>query len=409
MSIMFFIWRTFRKISYYLEYISFTFLILYLWEQYRTLYPVITFATAFFIVAMIGATFSVFVTNTISPKISLLLSAFSLTGQAIVFIYFYNSLEAYNVILLGILGGLGSGFKCIPEYVFERLYESKNPEFEVQATKAYWWEVIKLLTTFLSAYIVYTGGGYNLLFQVILGAHVVNSLLILLLTNKFISKKNNFINILKIPGTNPLKWLIIKSEFMDGIYEGINLILIPVALLYFVRDILDWGLVNTLLIVLSIFFTIIVTKTSNSITYKNYYATSVFLFAMLSVLLITQYNIYVLIGYMIAMVLNEVAASIGYNTTIETLIDQDPQKNDLLPEYKLLVEIASGLGKLVPALILIFIHVDLNDEFVIQASLVVGSLLPLLIISMFGNTILFNIGEKVESTDTSNPPQVPQI
>ncbi len=394
---MYFIWRTFRKISSYIEFISFTFITLYIWETQQSLYPILIFAAVFFAGSPLGSLISVYVCNKISPKIASLLGAFFQTGQALLFIMMYDAIGVEQIVLLGVLGGIGSGFKNVAEYVFERKYESINPEYIVQGTKLFWWEIIKLIATFISSYIVYSHWGFNLLFQIILASLVINSILIVFLSNDFQTKKSQVFNVFKFPGTNPLKGMISRSEYLDGFYDGINQTLIPVTLLFFVGDFLDWGLVNTLLIIFAVFFNIVVTKTSNNFTYKNYYAVSALLLAGTSILLITNFNIYVLLTYMLIMTMNEVSGTIGYNTTIENLTNQDSSKQYMIPEYKLFTEVFFNLGRLSPLTLMIVLGIDYTDEFIVRMALTVGSLLPLLVMSLFGNTFVYNI--HTESTD----------
>lgn len=399
---MYFVWRTFRKISSYIEYISFTFISLYLWETQQSLYPILIFTAVFFASSPLGSLLSVYTCNKISPKIALLLAAFFQTGQALLFIMMFNAIGVEQIVLLGLFGGIGSGFKNVAEYVYERKYETINPEYVVQGTKLFWWEIIKLLATFISAYIVYSQGGFNFLFQILLASLVINSILIVFLSNEFQTKKSQVFNAFKFPGTNPLKGMMVKSEYVDGFYDGINQTLIPVTLLFFVGDILDWGLVNTLLIVFAIFFNIVVTKSSNNFTYKNFYALSALLLAGTSILLITNFNIYVLLTYMLIMTMNEVSGTIGYNTTIENLTNQDGSKQYMIPEYKLLTDVFFNLGRLSPLILLIILGIDYTDEFVVRLALTVSSLLPLLVLSLFGNTIVYNI----HSEANNNEPEI---
>jgi hypothetical protein len=69
----------------------------------------------------------------------------------------------------------------------------------------------------------------------------------------------------------------------------------------------------------------------------------------------------------------------------------------MIPEYKLFTEVFFNLGRLSPLTLMIVLGIDYTDEFIVRMALTVGSLLPLLVMSLFGNTFVYNI--HTESTD----------
>ena len=383
------IWLIYRRFSAYIEYISFTFILLFLWDKNQSLYPILLFCLFFYSAPSIGAFFSTLLTNKVSPKISLLLSALIQAIQIAIFILFNGEISNEIIIAMGILGGLSSGIKSSAEYVFERSYEDDQPELNVQSAKALWWELIKTITTFVSAYYVSVNGTFSVLFQMIFVATIINAFAILLLKQKYPLRNSNFKEIFRLPGTNPEKTLLIKAQFIDGIYEGINATIIPIALLFFVKNIFDWGLINMLLMVLSIAFSIFYIETVNNQSYKQFYGITAFTFAAVSIFTIFNYNIYVLLGYMIITTFNEVSSTIGYNTIVEKLIDMDSQKKSLLSEYKLLLEIFFGFGRIIPLIGMYYLKFDFGEENIIKIALIAASLLPLLTITVFGDSRLF--------------------
>ena len=93
------------------------------------------------------------------------------------------------------------------------------------------------------------------------------------------------------------------------------------------------------------------------------------------------------------MVTLEVSGSIGYNTTIENIIDLDQEKDNLIPEYKFLIELSSNIGKFIPLTLLMLLDIDLSEEFTLKMALIIGSTLPIIIISMFGKSLIFRSEE----------------
>lgn len=383
------VWTIYRRFSAYIEYVSFTFILLFLWDKTNSLYPILLFCISFYATPAVGAFFSTIITNKFSPKISLLFSALIQSIQIVIFVLFYSSIENQIIMLLGLLGGISSGVKSSAEYVFERSYEDEVPELNVQSSKALWWELIKTITTFLSAYYVSASRTFSILFEIILFATIVNAFAILFLKQKYPLRNNRFKEIFTFPGTNPEKPLLLKAQFIDGIYEGINATIVPIALLFFVKNIYEWGLINMLLMVLSIAFGIFYIETVNNESYKQFYGITAFTFAAVSIFTIFDYNIYVLLIYMVITTFNEVSSTIGYNTIVENLIDIDPEKKSLLSEYKLILEIFFGFGRMLPLIVLYFINFDFTEVNVIKIAIIVASLLPLLTITVFGSSRLF--------------------
>lgn len=121
-------WSTYRKFSYYTEYISFVFILLYIWEISHSLTPLLIFAIIYSLASPLGSYISVYITNSISPRIALLLGFLLQTIQVVIFITQINSTSTEVLIIIGLLGGLSSGIKQIPEYTYERYYQSKTSQ-----------------------------------------------------------------------------------------------------------------------------------------------------------------------------------------------------------------------------------------------------------------------------------------
>lgn len=382
-------WSTYRKFSYYTEYISFVFILLYIWEISHSLTPLLIFAIIYSLASPLGSYISVYITNSISPRIALLLGFLLQTIQVVIFITQINSTSTEVLIIIGLLGGLSSGIKQIPEYTYERYYQSQVSELKLQTGKIIWWEFIKLATTAFSAFLVFMYGGFDLLFEVILVASIIGAITIFFLDKNSYTRKTEIKKVFTFPGNNPEKSLLAKSSFLEGMFDGINAVVLPVALLYFVVTIMDWGIINGLLIAFSICIGIIIYLVTNNQTYKVIYTLSALLFAGISIITIIEYNIYVLLIYMIAMAVIEVAGTIGYNTTSEKIIDLDPESRSLLPEYKFFAELFTDLGKALPLILLLLLDIDLSEQFTLKIALTLGALMPVIIISLFGKSMIF--------------------
>ena len=387
------IWKIFRKFSFYIEFISFTFILLFIWEQTEILLPLLFFAIVYSLSAILGAFVSVYITNGISPKIALLTGFLIQTIQLVLFITLNSNLTNGFILLIGISGGLAAGLKVIAEYTYERSYEDRENILQIQSARIFWIELIKLVTIGGSAFLVYFNRGYETLFDIILISSLLGSFTVLFLHNNYLRRKTEIKKLLTFPGTNPEKSLIAKSELFEGMYDGINTVILPVALLYFVGNFMDWGIVNILLLGFSLCVSIIAYELTGQNSYKSIYAISTVLFAGISIFTIFEYNIYVLLAYMVTMVTLEVSGSIGYNTTIENIIDLDQEKDNLIPEYKFLIELSSNIGKFIPLTLLMLLDIDLSEEFTLKMALIIGSTLPIIIISMFGKSLIFRSEE----------------
>lgn len=360
-----------------------------MWEQTEELLPLLFFAIVYSLSTILGAFASVYLTNGISPKVALLTGFLVQTIQLVLFITLNTDLTNEFILLIGVTGGLASGLKSISEYTYERTYEDSKDTLQVQSAKIFWVELIKLVTIGGSAFLVYFNQGYDTLFDIILISALFGSFSVIFLHDDYHRRKTDIKKILTFPGTNQEKGLIAKSEFFEGMYDGINSVILPVALLYFVGNFMDWGIVNILLLGFSLCVSIIMYELTGKNSYKSLYAISTVLFAGISIFTIFEYNIYVLLAYMVTMVTLEVSGSIGYNTTIENIIDLDKEKDTLIPEYKFLVELSSNIGKFIPLVLLLLLDIDLAEDFTLKLALIIGSTLPIIIISMFGKSLIF--------------------
>ena len=188
--------------------------------------------------------------------------------------------------------------------------------------------------------------------------------------------------ILTIPGTNPGKPALIKGVFMEGLSEGITLTIVPIITLVFVGSIINWGILNTALVLISILGSFLLGQIITDKNSKSLYAIGALIYASSCLFFISRYNFYILAAFLVARAMMYVIKSSGYYGTIDKLMSQDTNEEFMYSEYQFLIDLVSSIARLIPLVILIILNINIKDEVIIRTVLIGLGLIPLFTLSM---------------------------
>ena len=396
------LWRITDIFSNASDIIIRTFLALFLWQTSEDLYPILIFGVSYFAAIPVAALIGGALSNKIAPKIALLTGIWMQITQIILLIayggYLNGNIDIYMLVIIGLIGGLGEGLKNVARRDISDQIRSHANEARYYAGKTIQLEVLNLFIPLTAAYLISTSLGYLFVFKSAIIILLIESFLTAFIqiqnfTNTFSLKK-----ILTIPGTNPYKLTIIKGVFMEGLSEGITLTILPIITLVFVGSIVNWGILNTALVLVSIFTGIILQWVINDVNSKSLYAIGAVIYASACLFFIARYNFYILTIFLLTRTLMNVIKNTGYYASIDKLMSQDVDKTTLFSEYQFLIELFTSIGRVIPILLFIVLNLNISDEVIIRVILIALGLVPLFTLSMLGKSGVFN-----KLVPTANP------
>lgn len=379
------LWKYIDFLSNASDIILKTFLALFLWETEANLYPILTFGVAYFAAIPVASLIGGNLSNLIAPKIAMLSGIWMQVTQIILIILLANSLDTFLIILIGIIGGLGEGFKNIAIRDISDQTRSHYNEAKYYARRSIQHELLHLFIPITCALIIgTTAAGYIFVFKLAIFVLVAESLLTSLVQIQNKSSSFNLNAILSIPGTNPMKSILIKGVFLEGLSEGVTLTIIPIITLVFVGSIINWGVLSTALVLISILISILLGQVINDVNSKSLYAIGALIYASTCLFFISRYNFYILAAFLIARTIMNSIKSSGYYGSIDKLMSQDTNKEFLYSEYQFLIDFITSIARLIPLVILLVLNINIKDELIIRAVLIMVGLIPLFTLSMLG-------------------------
>ncbi|PIR42418.1 hypothetical protein CO058_02450 [candidate division WWE3 bacterium CG_4_9_14_0_2_um_filter_35_11] len=385
------LWEYIDSLSNASDIILKTFLALFLWETDANLYPILVFGVAYFAAIPIASLIGGALSNSVAPKIAMLSGIWMQVTQIILIILLANSLDTFLLIFIGIIGGLGKGFKNVAIRDIADQTRPHDNEAKYYAGKSIQYQLLNLFIPLACALIIGTGtSGYLVVFEIAIFILIAESFLTSLVQVQNLSTTFRLKEILTIPGTNPSKLTLIKGIFLEGLSEGVTLTIVPIITLVFVGSIINWGILNTALVLISILAGIVIGQIIDDINSKSLYAVGALIYASTCLFFISRYNFYILAIFLVARTLMFVIKNAGYYGSIDKIMSQDSNEAYLYSEYQFLIDLVTSVARLIPLVILILLNINIKDETIIRSVLIILGLIPLFTLSMLGRTSVFN-------------------
>lgn len=380
------LWSVYKKFSAYAGYISYIFIAIYLYEYNKNLDYLLLFGLWFAISAIFGFVIGNIITAKINPKIAILTANLLAVSQAVLFIYFLSSLNQQIIIAIAILAGVSNGIKQIADYIYTKTFEYKLDPILIQADETIVSELVKFILIASSVFFIAQTNNFELIFLLYIVSIFINSIIILILTPNYSLINNSLKEILRVPHNNPKLNILVNSTIIEGLFESIQMTILPIALLLLAGNILNWGLVNIAISIFSVVFGLLYFKKINITNYKLILGVTSFLLASTSILIIVDFNLITLIIFILLVAINEIISPVAHNASFENIVDLDPQKTSHLTEYKMYEGALLNLAKIIPILIMIYFKPDLSVSVITQFAIIIASLLPFITFTIIASS-----------------------
>ena len=397
------LWRTNKILFIASDLVIRTFLTFYIWQTKNDLETILVFSLAYFVGIPISSLLSGFVTDKLDPKFSILLGTWLQVIYLFLIIIFGSQLTTETLVIIAIIGGMGEGFRRGAMRVIDHNKGIHQNEARHHATRTVIQETLQLIIPLAGAYLISTTNDYSLLFKITIAILILNTITIAFLDTKHKPNKFELIGIMTFPGTNRDKSVLAKGAFIEGLSESITITILPIIILIFVGNIFNWGVINTALVTIALLVSYIISRYINDRNSKYVYAGGALIFAMASVFFITEFNFLIVIVFLIAKTVMDVIKESSYYSSLNRMIREDQQQNSLYSEYQFLIEFFTTIGRIIPIILLLIIGLNINDQLVIRLAFFCIGILPLITISVLGNSKIFEEEyHKPEHIETEN-------
>ena len=368
------------------------FIAFFIWQTNNDLQALLYFTLTLFIFIPIGSLVSGILKGSQSPKYGILIGNWIQVIQITLLLYYFNSLSLPIILITGALGGFAQGEKDSTNRILEVLTNESGKENieKFYATKTFLLSLLKGIVPLSIAYLVGTTGSYKSLFVLVVVLLLLSSIVSVFVDVESQNSPIKLRQILTIPGTNPNKLALIMSLFFEGLTEGITTTILPIIILVYVGNIINWGWINTGVVAFTIITSAIMRKSMDNAGSRGTYSLGSIIFAITSILFIIHYNIIVIGIFLLAMALMDIIKETSFNSSVERIANSDNSESDLTAEYIFLADLATSIGKVVPIILILLTAQDINNETFVRILLIITGFLPLMTITFLAKTSIFS-------------------
>jgi hypothetical protein len=381
-------WKIGRSLIIAIGLITETFMAFFIWDQHNDLKLVLYYSLILFASVPIGALVAGILAEDVLPKLSILLASWLIIIQILIMLFFKENLNEQNILFIGLLGGLSEGLMVVGVNIMD-FENGVKDHAKFYASNIIVKEILTLVIPLGAAFLIHINS-YDVVFKITAGIVLACAFFVTIFRSSYIPNKFEIKKILAIPGTNRDKKPLIWGTFLEGLSEGITLSILPIILLYMVGNILNWGLINTFLVVIAIILSIFLRNIVNDSNSKILFVIGAAIFALSSLLFLNNYSFTILMVFLIAKVIMDVIKEISYHSSLERIMEEDRMEYQLHGEYEFLIQLSTASGRVLPVLILIFLNIQITNEIMIRMFLLVVGILPIIIISALGKSAIFN-------------------
>ena len=394
-------WKLIKTLSISTDLIIKIFIAFFIWENLQNLNIIAIFGLIYFATLPFGSLISGIIGEQINPKIPFIAAFLIQIIQISTILRLQYNINMETVMLIGMLGGLGEGLKSVAGSYIDFSIRQETDKSKFYAKKTFVTQLLNLFMPMVAALLVTVTGEYNLLFMSILVLLIIQSGLLAISKIPTIRNTFDLDEILKIPGTNKDKPILIKGIFIEGLEDSITRTILPIIILVMVGSILNWGLINSALVVISIAASYLISSLIKDNYSQVLYALFSMIFAAISMIFLVRYDFFLVLLFLIFLSLMEIVKGTSYYSTLDKIIEEDKKGYQLYPEYKFLEDLVASLARVLPLIAIIVFGIGFENGITIRLLLLYVGSIPLLTISLLGRSRIFNINYKEEMTINS--------
>lgn len=342
------------------ENINYIFITLYFWKQF-SITSVIQFRLYELLLIPVVTIVVGFLLDRVSAKLTFFVGLLLFFLQLVLIIFLGE--QSVNYLLpLALLSGISSVFRFLSLNVINQnsvLIEDQITYFSKLNIHG---KLISILFPIISGFLVLLLG-YNFIFLLALFFILVIALLLFFTPIKTVKSVYKPFAIYK--NWDSEKSVLFGVNFFWGIEYALFATLIPIVLTIMFKSELGWGVVTSILGILSVVFSLFFQKFA--LLNKSIVSLVILGFAITisSILFLTNNNLVTFLFFMIFVQLWQSTQMIGLKPLINKIIKNEPNASVLTTEFSVFMEIPFMIGRFLLLLILFFIGSDLENITVV--------------------------------------------
>lgn len=358
---------------------------LFLWETTKESSQIIIYYISLFTSIILSTQWASILTNKYGAKKIYASSIYIGILQALILLILGSDVVRY-IIPFGILAGTGIGLQSISYTLIVGAINKDADTTRFLGLKSSVMNIVSILAVPAVTALVSFLGSYVISYMISFIAGLIIIVLLQKISYVNTNSDTNLRSALSLFDIDEVK-IFIFTRFLYGIYNGPMWAVLGVVTLIFVGDVSRWGIISTGFTILSIVSTYMYSKiAANSIRQAiSIFAT--FIFASIALLLATNWNFAVFMAYQFSMVILNSSFSLHYEGVIYSLTNDNQTIKDNMGRILSLGEVAIGLGRIIPLIILLVAGFSFDNPLMLQILFVIISVIPILILSKLGSII----------------------
>lgn len=302
----------------------------------------------------------------------------------------YQASISQMIVFFGLLAGASIGLQAVSYGLVASAVTYGEDASSFLGIKSSLMNIISIISVPLITFIIAKNGSYNISYFIGLLAGVIVIILISLLKIEDSKSSYHPLSFISSALSTPDSRTYLLTRFVYGLFSGPSWAIFGIIIFKFAGNLSTWGIISTIFTIIHIIGSYLYGKISSHNIHKAYSTFSTLIFAIVVILLATNWNFATFLIYQFGLVLLNIAFSIHYENLTYAILSENElfiaNKKELLG----LGEICIGIGRLVPMAILLIVGFTLEDNLMIQVLLVAVASLPLLITALLKSTAPFH-------------------
>ncbi len=353
----------------------------YIWETTHNFQTLLEYNLGLFIALPVGALIAGFLSEYASLKVGYIFSKL-IQICFLTLLLVIGPLLFSSIFIFGILSGLVVGIVLSPEEVINiKLPDQQALSIVTTIGRAK--KIVIILIPPLFAYLVErNSNSFNLPFIIAIGVTLLILALAPLVDFPGSDETFSLLSILKIPGTNPEKGLLVKASFLHGIKLGLHYSLIGVLTLSFVGSLVKWSFIAVALAVFSIILTSVYRRLSIARDSLLSLGLAAIIFLLGSGYFVYNFSLVGILVYLTGLTFFDTFFGFGFAAAIKDLSQLDGNEKDLKSEYVFLETLFASFGMILPIATLSWLKLDLANPIVFQILIIIIGLIPFALLNL---------------------------
>ncbi len=358
---------------------------LYLWESTKDANSILIYYITLFSSITVGTQLASKLVSLYGSSKIYILSIVLGMFQSLILLTMRESIGSI-LVPFGALAGFSIGLQAIAYTLTVSAASEGGDTSRFIGIKSALMNFVSIVGVPLITYLIKVSGSYSIAYQIGLVSGFMVIYLISMLPANHLTNST-----IKISGKDLFQIEAVKTyvvtRFLYGVFNGPSWAILGVVTYIFVGDVSTWGIVSTFFTTLSIIGAYFYGKLKTNSLHQAISIAGTFIFGTVAVILATNWNFIAFLVYQIGLVILNTSFAIHYENLIYSLIREDPEINNNSAQILSMGEIAIGIGRVLPLIILLISGFSFDNTISLQLLFVLISGIPLVILSSLSHLI----------------------